>query len=269
MRALVSRVDEGRLVIASARDEERGAAHQRRGRRPPRTRAAERACVSAVVSLHAFLWSADLQTRSRAAVAAAPDLAGRTLRGARPRRVQARRVRAVPAHGRRARRRRPPCRRCASPICVRRRSKPSCVPSSCKLGDEIGVLTFVRDLKDPAALAATLADLPGVRVFDQVRFLDETYARFRVQTLEAIGIGHRADHPDPVRPLPPAAPGAGAPGAARARRAPRRSACSAPPASTTNLLHVLSLLHGAEHGRRLQRLPGRVRPTSATSARRR
>ena len=62
-------------------------------------------------------------------------------------------------------------------------------PFTVKLGDEIGVLTFVRDLKDPAALAAALADLPGVRIFDQVKFLDETYARFRIQTLQAIRIG--------------------------------------------------------------------------------
>ena len=52
------------------------------------------------------------------------------------------------------------------------------------------MLTFVRDLKDPAALTAALADLPGVRIFDQVKFLNETYARFRIQTLQAIRIGH-------------------------------------------------------------------------------
>ena len=126
-----------------------GAARERPGRRPPRARAAEPAWSARVVSLHAFLWSADLQKRSRGGVAAVPDLAGRTLAALDARRVQARGVRAVsPRRPPRCTRRRP-CRRCASPICMRRRSTTVVRPFVVKLGDEIGVLTFVRDLKDP------------------------------------------------------------------------------------------------------------------------
>jgi predicted exporter len=187
VRALVSRVDEGRLVIASARDEEQALRlndqvadrleHARQG-----------GLVSAVVSLHAFLWSADLQVRSRAAVGAVPDLAERTLAAlARedfdPKAFEPFR-RAVAALGAPAEV--PPLRLAdlrASPLDTVVR------PFMVQLGDEVGILTFVRDLKDPAVLSASLADLPGVRLFDQVRFLDETYARFRIQTLEAIGIG--------------------------------------------------------------------------------
>jgi predicted exporter len=62
-------------------------------------------------------------------------------------------------------------------------------PFFVKLGNEVGVLTFLRGVKDPRRLAAAVGDLPGVSFFDQVGFLDDVYARFRVQTLQSIGIG--------------------------------------------------------------------------------
>jgi predicted exporter len=179
VRALVSRVDEGRLVVASGRDEQEALRlNDAVAARLDRARGS--GLVSAVVSLHAFLWSADLQNRSRAAVAAVPDLAGRTMAalqregfkpdGFEPFRRTVEALRAPPEV--------PPLQLAdlrASPLDAVVR------PFIVKLGDEIGVLTFVRDLKDPEALAASLADLPGVRIFDQVKFLNETYARFRVQ----------------------------------------------------------------------------------------
>jgi len=188
VRALVSRVDEGRLVIASARDEQEALrVNDQVAARLEKAR--QDGLVSAVVSLHSFLWSADLQTRSRAAVAAVPDLAGRTLsalqrEGFKPEAFEPFRQTASALHAPPAV---PPLRLAdlrASPLDTVVR------PFIVQLGDEVGVLTFVKDLKDPAALTATLADLPGVRIFDQVRFLNETYARFRIQALQAIGIGH-------------------------------------------------------------------------------
>jgi predicted exporter len=188
VRALVSRVDEGRLVIASARDEE-AVLRVNDAVAARLERARQDGLVSAVVSLHSFLWSADLQHRSRSAVAAVPDLAGRTMAALaregfktdafEPFRKTVAALHAPPEV--------PPLRLAdlrASPLDTVVR------PFTVKLGDEIGVLTFIRDLKDPAALTAALADLPGVRIFDQVQFLNETYARFRVQTLQAILIGH-------------------------------------------------------------------------------
>jgi predicted exporter len=62
-------------------------------------------------------------------------------------------------------------------------------PFMVKVGSDVGILTFVRGVKDPDRLSAALADLPGARFFDQTTFLDETYARFRVQTLQAMGVG--------------------------------------------------------------------------------
>jgi predicted exporter len=188
VRALVSRVDEGRLVIASARDPEQALrVNDEVVARLERAR--QNGLVSGVVSLHAFLWSADLQMRSRAAVAAAPNLAERTLaalarEGFKPEMFEPFRQAVAALHAPPAV---PPLRLGdlqASPLDAVVR------PFIVKLGDEIGILSFVRDLKDPGALAASLAELPGVRIFDQVRFLDETYAHFRVQTLQAIGIGH-------------------------------------------------------------------------------
>jgi len=188
VRALVSRVDESRLVIVSARDEQEALrVNDQVAARLERAR--QDGLVSAVVSLHAFLWSADLQLRSRAAVAAVPDLAGRTLgalqrEGFKPDAFEPFRQAAAALHAPPAV---PPLRLAdlrGSPLETVVR------PFTVQLGDEIGILTFVRDLKDPAALTATLADLPGVRIFDQVRFLNETYARFRIQSLQAIGIGH-------------------------------------------------------------------------------
>jgi predicted exporter len=239
VRARVSRVDEGRLVVASAPD----AAQALRINDDIADRL-ERARPGGpdggIVSLHAFLWSADLQTRSRAAVAAVPDLAGRTLaalarEGFKPdafepfrRTVEA--LHAPPAQ--------PPLRLAdlqASPLASIVR------PFTVSLGDDTGILTFLRGVDRPDAVTAALADVPGARVFDQARFLDETYARFRGQTLQAIGIGlalillvlvlrYRRLRPAIAALLPAALAGAatlailGAAGVA------------------TNLLHVLSLL---------------------------
>ena len=76
-------------------------------------RGGERPCQRGIVSLHAFLWSAELQVRNRAAVAAVPDLAGRTLaalarEGSSPRR-SSRSARRSPRCTRH-----PTCHRCAS-----------------------------------------------------------------------------------------------------------------------------------------------------------
>jgi len=187
VRARVSRVDEGRLVIASARDEEE--ALRINDRIADRLETARRdGLIGGVVSLHAFVWSADLQQRNRAALAAVPDLGPRTLaalahQGFKPEAFERFRGAAAALHAPPAD---PPLRLAdlqASPLATIVR------PFAVDLGGELGILTFVRDLKDPDRLAAAVAEVPGARFFDQARFLDETYARFRVQTLQAIGIG--------------------------------------------------------------------------------
>jgi len=239
VRARVSRVDEGRLVVASARDEEQALRiNDQIADRLERARPG--GPDGGIVSLHAFLWSADLQARSRAAVAAVPDLAGRTLaalaqEGFKPAAFEPFR-RAVDAlHAPAVE---PPLRLTdlqASPLASIVR------PFTVQLGDDVGVLTFLRGMDRPADVAAAIADLPGARVFDQARFLDETYARFRRQTLQAIGIGlglillvlvirYRRLRPALAALLPAALAGAAT------------LAILGAAGVMTNLLHVLSLL---------------------------
>ena len=190
VRARVSRMDEGRFVIALARDEESAlrlddeiATRLETARaagvlsRPSASATPPRSCGPRICS-----------ASSRAAVAASPRLGARTLaalsgEGFKPEAFApfaraADALAAAPAV--------PPLRVAdllASPL------GPLVRPFFVKLGDEVGVLTFVRGVREPARLAAAVADLRGVQVFDQAAFLDEVYARFRVQTLQAIAIG--------------------------------------------------------------------------------
>ena len=187
VRAQVSRVDEGRFVISTARDEETALRlNDQVALRLERARV--QGALEAAVSVHSFLWSAELQRRNRAAVASSPRLAARTLAalrdaGFRPQTFAAFERSVAELAGPPAA---PPLRLAdlrASPLAAMVR------PFFVQLGDEVGILTFVRGVKQPARLAEAVADLPGVKVFDQAAFLDEVYARFRVQTLQAIAVG--------------------------------------------------------------------------------
>jgi predicted exporter len=239
VRARVSRVDEGRLVVASASDVEQALhINDEIADRLERTRPG--GPDSGIVSLHAFLWSANLQARSRAAVASVPDLVGRTLaalarEGFKPEAFEPFRRAMESLHTEPVD---PPLRLAdlqASPLASIVR------PFTVQLGDDVGVLTFLRGVDRPAAVAAAVADLPGARVFDQTRFLDETYAHFRRQTLQAIGIGlalillvlyirYRRFRPALAALLPAALAGAAT------------LAILGALGIKTNLLHVLSLL---------------------------
>ena len=187
VRAQVSRMDEGRFVIATAPDVER--ALRTNDEIAARLEAAQAAQVlEAWTSLHAFLWSADLQRRNRAALAAVPQLGTRTLaalerQGFKPEAFAGFKRAAEALHEPSAM---PPLTLDdlrSGPLA------PLVRPFVVTVGKEVGVLTFVRGVKRPATLSAALADLPGARFFDQTAFLDETYARFRVQTLQAMGVG--------------------------------------------------------------------------------
>ena len=57
------------------------------------------------------------------------------------------------------------------------------------LGERTAVLTYLRDVRDPAALAAALAGIPDVHLFEQRTFLNNIYARVRDHTLRQIAIG--------------------------------------------------------------------------------
>jgi predicted exporter len=57
------------------------------------------------------------------------------------------------------------------------------------LGDQIAVVSYLRDLRSPEALRARLSDLEGVYLLDQGAFVNEIYREFRVNTLQQIGVG--------------------------------------------------------------------------------
>jgi predicted exporter len=185
--ARISRMEEGRFVVATGPDEESALRMADQvAARVERVRA--EGAVEAFVSVHSFLWSADLQRRNRAALAASPRLGARTLaalqaEGFKPESFAAF---AAAADALAAPATVPPLTSAellASPLA------PLIRPFFVTLGNEVGVLTFLRGVKDPRRLAAAVADLPGVSFFDQAAFLDDVYARFRVQTLQSIGLG--------------------------------------------------------------------------------
>jgi len=187
VRAQVSRMDDGRFVIATAPDIEQALRTNDEIARRLETAHAG-GVLEAWTSLHAFLWSADLQRRNRAALAAVPELGARTLaalarQGFKPEAFAAFQRAAEALHE-------PPT---TPPLTIDDLRDgplaPLVRPFLVTVGKEVGVLTFVRGVKRPAELVAALGDLPGARFFDQTAFLDETYARFRVQTLQAMGVG--------------------------------------------------------------------------------
>ena len=262
----VSRVDEGRLVIASARDEEEAlrlndavAARLERARRD--------GLVSAVVSLHSFLWSADLQNRSRAAVAAVPDLAGRTMaalarEGFKPEAFEPFRRTAAALHaaaggaapaargpaGLAARRRRPPVHREAG----RRDRRADLRPRSEGPG---GAGRGPRGSAGRAHLRSGEVPQRDLRAFPRPDAASDPDRP-------------RADRPHPVHPLSPLASGAGGAGPGRARRGgdagpARRARRRGQPAARA------VAADGAEHGRRLHACSWSSAAASATWARRR
>jgi predicted exporter len=134
-------------------------------------------------SLHAFLWSAELQERNAAALGDREALRTRTLA-------------ALEAEG---------FRRAAFgdfEAALDARPEPLTLgevldsplgdlaaPFHVPLEQGPALLTFVRGVSDAAALEARLADLEGVHFFDQQRFLGELYGRYRGRTMGLIGAG--------------------------------------------------------------------------------
>ena len=183
VRARVSGIEEGRLVVVDGADMEEALA--RNDVVAARLGATEVAgALAGSVSLHSFLWSRALQERNLRQVWAAPSLASRA-------------VAALAKQGFREAMFAPFIARLSAPApqplgfeeLASSPLSPLVRPFLVPLGERVGLLTFLRGVRDPAAVRAALADLPGVRYFDQRAFLDETYARFRVQTLQALGLG--------------------------------------------------------------------------------
>jgi predicted exporter len=173
VRAHVSQMDAGRFVVVLAPDPE--SALRRNDAVAARLAAARKAgMLDAYRSLHDFLWSADLQRRNLAALAAHSDL---------PTRLAA----ALDAEGFRPQAFAPfgAAVGAASPEPLRLPdlidSPLADVVAAFHVGfdDRVALLTHLRGVHDPARLAAGLRDLEGVHYVDQREVLAAAYGRYR------------------------------------------------------------------------------------------
>jgi len=183
VRARVTRSDTGRVVLALGADVEEALARNDRLARHLE-RAQRDGLVGEMRSLHALLWSRELQQRNWDALRAAPDLAARVeaafraegfregalapfradLAGETPPPLDAASLRDSPLRG------------LVGPLLL-------------DLGDRSAAVTYLSEVADLAALDDALAGQEGVHVFDQQRFLDSIYGEFRATTLQQIGVG--------------------------------------------------------------------------------
>lgn len=183
VRAMVSRVDGGQVVVSLGDDDEQ--ALRRNDAAYERLRAARDAgSLGGFRSLHTLLWSQDLQRRNRAALLASPGLAERlpaafASEGFRPGAFAefARDLREPP----------PP------PLVyddLRRSSLAELVrPFRVEVGARVGYLTFLSDVRQPAAVQRAVSSVASVEYFDQGTFLRATYERYRRRTLQLVGVG--------------------------------------------------------------------------------
>ncbi len=183
VRARVSPFDAGRFAVSVADTPDLAVAQN------DRIHAALRACVArgelqGVLSLHDFLWSAELQERNARAVAAEADLADRVERafaaeGFRPEAFAP--FRRALADGP------PPPLRLEE---LRGSALGALVgPLVLDLGERTGVVTLLRGLRDPEAVTRALSGIPGVRLFDQESFVTGIYREFRDATVQQMVVG--------------------------------------------------------------------------------
>ena len=183
VRERVSNFDGGRFVVALA-DNPESAVARNDAVHARLAKLVARGELGGMRSLHDLLWSQDLQRRNLAVLRASPDLearldAGFREAGFRPGSFAAF-SRALDA---------PP-----EPLTLAglRESKLEPLASTLVLeleGGSTAVITYLRDVRDPDAIRAALADLPDVHLFDQHVFLNEIATEFRTRTLLQIVIG--------------------------------------------------------------------------------
>lgn len=183
VRSLVSRVDDGRLVVVAADTAEEALARNDDVARRLATARGEGA-LEGFRSLHTLVWSAALQRRNEAAVRADPTLAARA-------------ESAFVREGFRA--------GALAPFADALRDTPPPPLTEASLtgtplgemartfrvsvGGRPAYLTFLQGVRDPAAVERALRDVPEAALFDQATFLRETYARYRRRTLELLAAG--------------------------------------------------------------------------------
>lgn len=190
VRALVSRMDGGRMVVALGHDDAEALA--RNDAVHARLLAAREAGELAEFrSLHAFLWSPALQEANRAAFCARPELGdaldrafvGEGLRSGAFADFEAD-LDAL-------------CGRGAAPVAspldwptlAASPLAPALASMRVELGDQVAILTLLRGVTDVERLRERLADLDEVVVFDQRALMAEMYGRHRARTIELVAAG--------------------------------------------------------------------------------
>jgi predicted exporter len=183
VRARVAREESGRVVFALGDDEEEAVARNDRvAARLDDARA--KGQIEGFRSVHTLLWSRDLQQRNLTALRGVPDLAERVESAFEAEGFRAEAL----APFREALAAEPPPPLDAATL----RDSPLrdlIAPLLLDLGDRTAAVSYLRGADDPEALAAALADLDRVHVFDQKTFMNAIYREFRATTLQQIGVG--------------------------------------------------------------------------------
>jgi predicted exporter len=182
VRARVAREDAGRVIFALGADVDEAVA--RNDAVAERLAAAHAAGeIGEFRSLHALLWSRDLQQRNLDAIAAILDLADRV-------------ETAFAAEGFRREALAPFRAALAEPVApldaAALRASPLrdlITPLLLDLGDRAAAVTYLRGESEPARLEALLAGLDHVHVFDQKTFVNAIYREFRITTIRQLGVG--------------------------------------------------------------------------------
>jgi predicted exporter len=179
VRERVAQLDGSRFAVALAADAE-GALQKNDAVHARLEEAVASGALEGARSLHAFLWSADLQRRNLEALAGAPDL---------PSRLDA----AFAAEGFRPGSFRSFGEALAAPPAPLRledlRASPLAdllAPFVFELEGRVAVVTYLRGLRDPEAVGAALAELDDVHLFDQRSFVHDIYRKFRETSLRQI-----------------------------------------------------------------------------------
>ncbi|MBI5608802.1 MAG: MMPL family transporter [Deltaproteobacteria bacterium] len=183
VRAQIAALEPGTVVVATAADFE-GALQ-----RNDQVALALQGAVNAghlqhFRSLHSFLWSADLQQRNQRALRTSPQLAERL-------------DRAFAQEGLRAGVFAPFAALLQGPEAAPLRwedlqatpAGPLLQSFRSTLQGQPAVLTFVSGVRDSAAVAQAVANIPGVRFFDQRSFVNRAYAAYRSSTASMILVG--------------------------------------------------------------------------------
>lgn len=134
-------------------------------------------------SLHAFVWSRDLQRRNWTAIAAQPALAERMDRALAEAGFRTERFAGFAASLREP----PPLTipdLLASPLAA------AVAPFRLELDDgRVALLTFLRGVRDPGALAIAISEVPGARFLDQQEIARALYAQYRSRSVRLVVAG--------------------------------------------------------------------------------